>query len=180
LDHVTYTACLFTPSPLPPEYKSIAPALPVERNEAQAAQRATGDQHSTPPANVTVSPSIGKPHPRSEVEKALYDRICADAQLSPLFCYNIHVLTRYGSNPRVDLLCEQHKLVIEIDGDEHRGIFSWTNDRKRDVDLLLSGYRVMRFASSTLVEHTELVLSRIRDAVELFEQQVSARQESKR
>lgn len=170
LDHVTYTACIFTPVPPPPGCDDgSARVLQIESKQPKPQRSSPLEPRSTPPANVSVSPSIGKPHPRSEVERVLFERICTDQQLSPLFSYNIHVPTRYGSSPRVDLLCSQHKLVIEIDGDEHRGIFTWTNDRKRDVELLLSGYRVMRFASSTLVENTEQVLSRIRDAVDLLE-----------
>ena len=45
------------------------------------------------------------------------------------------------------------------------------NDRKRDVELFLSGYRVLRFTTGSLVENIDLVVSRIRDAVRLLQEQ---------
>jgi very-short-patch-repair endonuclease len=65
--------------------------------------------------------------------------------------------------------------VIEIDGDDHRRLFTWTNDRKRDIELFLSGYHVMRFASSTLADNTDRVLNQIRKALELLDTQESDR-----
>lgn len=167
LDHVTYAGCVFSPPTDAANVEVIAPKPVAEK----AIAKGKGPKRQLSEPNVTVSPVLGQPHPRSEAEKELYDRICADAELCRFFAFNQHVETRFDSRPRVDLLSLQHKLVIEIDGDDHRGLLKWTNDRKRDVELFLSGYRVMRFATSSVVENTELVLNRIRDAVALLQGQ---------
>jgi len=167
LDHVTYAACLFSP------LGNVGGSVDEQVNPAGPKSLPTGKgprrQASEP--NVTVSPVLGKPHPRSEAERELYDRICADAQLRQVFAFNQRVETRFDSTPIVDLLSLQHKLVIEIDGDDHRRLLKWANDRKRDVELFLSGYRVMRFTTWNLLENTDLVLSRIREDVTLLQGQ---------
>jgi len=166
LDHVTYAACLFSAprvDALDAVEQKPAAVTPLPKSKAPKRQ-------VTEP-NVTVSPVLGKPHPRSEAEKVLYDRICADPQLREFFAFNQRVETRFESMPTVDLLSLRHKLVIEIDGDDHRRLLKWANDRKRDVELFLSGYRVMRFTTWNLLENMDLVLSRIRDAVRLLQEQ---------
>jgi len=167
LDHVTYSACLFSP---PGTATGSGVPVPQPATE-QPIAKGKGAQRKLSEPSVTVSPVLGKPHPRSEVEQELYDRICADVELCRLFAFNQQVETRFDSRPRVDLISRQHKLVIEIDGDDHRRPWKWANDRKRDVELFLSGYRVMRFATSSLVENMDLVLSRVRDAIALLREQ---------
>lgn len=166
LDHVTYSACLFS-APGDAASEFLAPKQTIEKPLA----RSQGAKRLLSEPNVTVSPVLGKPHPRSEAEKELYERICADAELCQLFAFNQRVETRFESTPTVDLISFQHKLVIEIDGDDHRQLWKWAADRKRDVELFLSGYRVMRFTTWSLLENMDLVLSRIRDAVTLLQGQ---------
>jgi len=157
LDHVTYTACIFQsgaaagPSAVPPTLTYPAKDKVVEVGVVAAA--------------VSVSPIIGRPHPKSEAEQLLHSRISGDPELGPLFSYNQPVRTRYETNPIVDLLWEAGGLVIEIDGQEHCKLFSFLQDRRRDFELLMSGYQTIRFSRFRVLESPELVLSDIRDAV---------------
>jgi very-short-patch-repair endonuclease len=89
----------------------------------------------------------------------------ADQELRPLFAYNQPITTVYDTRPTVDLVWEGGRLVIEIDGADHRGEQKFAQDRKRDFELLMSGYRVARFTSSSVIEQTDAVVNQIRRAV---------------
>lgn len=156
LDHVTYTACLFV-TPLKAEPVTPAPS-PTE--PPTKAKKGTAIE-----ANVFVSPIIGRPHPKSAAELLLHDRICSDPELAPLFAYNQPIKTRYQTNPIVDLLWEGGRLVIEIDGQEHCQLVTFIQDRRRDFELFMSGYQVIRFTRFKVLESPEVVLNDIRDAV---------------
>lgn len=63
----------------------------------------------------------------------------------------------------VDFLWEQHRLVVEVDGYEfHRGRRSFEADRTRDAELIMLGYRVVRFTYRQVTEQPAVVASRIR------------------
>ncbi|MET0793639.1 MAG: DUF559 domain-containing protein, partial [Polyangiaceae bacterium] len=156
LDHVTYTACLFS-APVEPK-ASTALALPPEVP--------TKSRSSSPTdAVVFVSPVLGRPHPGSEAEKLICDRICSDAELEPLFRFNWPVLTKYDTSPIVDLLWEAGRLVVEIDGQEHCALGQFMRDRRRDFELFMSGYQVIRFTRFKVLESPDQVLNDLRDAV---------------
>jgi very-short-patch-repair endonuclease len=157
LDHVTYDACLFADAtPVPSQ--SGPNDLAKDDGRAQASAAA----HE--PA-ISVSPIVGRPAKRSDAEQALSARLNADAHLCRLFGYNQHIRTRFGTNPNVDLLWESGKLVIEVDGDDHRGPQKYSADRRRDLELLLSGYMVVRFTSGNVIENQDWVIEKIREAV---------------
>jgi very-short-patch-repair endonuclease len=156
LDHVTYTACRFV-SPASPE--QVVPPSFASEPTTNAKKRGAME------ATVSVSPIIGRPHPKSAAEQLLHDRICSDPELGPLFSYNQPVRTRYQTNPVVDLLWERGRLVIEIDGQEHCQLLTFIQDRRRDFELFMSGYQIIRFTRFKVLESPEIVLSDIRDAV---------------
>lgn len=156
LDHVTYTACLFSS---PTEHEALTP--PPRPLEVSTKAK----KHAPTEAEVLVSPVLGKPHPRSEAEKLLFEHICRDAELAPLFRFNLHVRTRYDTSPVVDLLWEAGHLVVEIDGKEHCALGQFIRDRRRDFELLMSGYRVIRFTRFKVLESPYQVLNDLRDAV---------------
>lgn len=157
LDHVTYDACLFADAmPVP----ALSRAHDLEKDDSRARALAASDA----PA-ISVSPIVGRPAKRSDAEQSLSARLIADAQLCRLFGYNQHVRTRFGGNPNVDLLWESGKLVIEVDGDDHRGPQKYSADRRRDLELLLSGYTVVRFTSGNVIENPDWVIEKIREAV---------------
>ena len=155
LDHVTYTACLFS-SPVEP----IAAPLPPPLEVPASAKKSTLTE-----AVVSVSPVLGRPHPGSEAEQLLCDQICGDAELGPLFYFNWPVRTRYGTSPIVDLLWEAGRLVVEIDGQDHCILGQFIRDRRRDFELFMSGYRVIRFTRFKVLESPDQVLNDLRDAV---------------
>jgi very-short-patch-repair endonuclease len=156
LDHVTYTACILRALAKP---EGATPARP------QAEPPTKSKKVSTPDATVFVSPIIGQPHPGSEAEQLLHAQICQDPELCSLFSYNRPVRTRYQTTPIVDLLWESGRLVIEIDGQDHCGLRTFIGDRRRDFELFMSGYQVIRFTRFKVLESPHLVLSDIRDAV---------------
>lgn len=157
LDHVTYTACIFQSAVK--AGPSAPPSIPRLFTSDKAEDRAVVA------AAVSVSPIIGRPHPKSEAEQLLHSRISGDPELGLLFSYNQPIRTRYETNPVVDLLWEAGRLVIEIDGQEHCRLVSFLQDRRRDFELLMSGYQTIRFSRFKVLESPELVLNDIRDAV---------------
>jgi len=156
LDHVTYTACMCS-APVEPE---TAGSLPLTPEVPAKSKNSTATE-----AVVSVSPVLGRPHPGSEAEQILYDQICGDAELAPLFRFNWQVKTDYHTSPIVDLLWEAGHLVVEIDGKEHCVLGQYIRDRRRDFELLMSGYRVIRFTRFKVLESPDQVLNDLRDAV---------------
>jgi len=156
LDHVTYTACLYK-SPVEPE---VAAPFPLPREVTTNAKKSNPAE-----AMVSVSPVLGRPHPGSEAEQLLYDQICGDAELASLFRFNWQVETRYDTRPIVDLFWDAGRLVVEIDGQDHCGLGQFIRDRRRDFELFMSGYRVIRFTRFKVLESPDQVLNDLRDAV---------------
>jgi very-short-patch-repair endonuclease len=90
--------------------------------------------------------------------------------LAGLFRFNIRVATRNGNKYLVDLVWTEGKIIIEVDGYEFhsdRGTFS--GDRRRDYELIISGYLVIRLPQDEVVEDVGLAVEKIRDVV-LFRQ----------
>ena len=63
----------------------------------------------------------------------------------------------------VDFVCLQHKLVVEIDGQQHLGS---AQDRERDCWLRAQRYRVLRFWNEEVLNDLESVLLTITRALE--------------
>jgi hypothetical protein len=110
---------------------------------------------SAPAQDLTVSawlaPVQGMPHPLSATEQKLAKAIALDAELAPLFGYNLFVETVRGSRPKVDLLWSAGRLVIELDGyPDHGNRLAFMYDRHRDYELALSGFTVLRLANDEI------------------------------
>lgn len=75
-----------------------------------------------------------------------------------------NVVMRFeGRNLEVDLLWEEHKLVIEMDGEETHGTpWAFRNDRWRDQVLVAAGYRTARITWAQLEDELEAVVNRVR------------------
>lgn len=111
-------------------------------------------------------PWRGRPHPLSALEQRLARLIEADAELAPLFGFNLPVETVRGSRPRVDLLWAEGRLVVELDGyADHGTRAAFQRDRHRDFELALSGYAVLRLANDEIAQDCWLALEKIRDLV---------------
>jgi very-short-patch-repair endonuclease len=62
----------------------------------------------------------------------------------------------------VDLLCEEAKLVIEIDGSQHLGdAGAYRRDRRKDALLQGAGYFVLRFLADDLGRHLDEILDTV-------------------
>jgi very-short-patch-repair endonuclease len=115
---------------------------------------------------VSISPLIGRPHPLSRGEQMLAKRLEADEMLAGLFRFNIRVPTRNGNQSLVDLVWSEGRIIVEVDGYEFhsdRGAFS--GDRRRDYELIVSGYLVIRLPQDEVVEDVGLAVEKIRDVV---------------
>ena len=64
----------------------------------------------------------------------------------------------------VDFLCVEARLIVEADGAPH--FPSPLRDRTRDVWLATAGLTVLRFENCQILEHTAVVLERIRQAIQ--------------
>ena len=66
----------------------------------------------------------------------------------------------------VDLLCEELRLVIELDGGQHLAdAEAYRRDRRKDVALQEHGYLVLRFLAEDLGQRLDDVLDTIQRAV---------------
>lgn len=62
----------------------------------------------------------------------------------------------------VDFLCNESRLIIEVDGDSHWQPGAQEYDRKRERYLIEQGYRVIRFGNQDVIGALDSVLERIR------------------
>ena len=64
-----------------------------------------------------------------------------------------------------DFYCEGHKLVVEIDGGQHRMDRIAAADAERDRYMRANGYRVCRIPHLIAIEQTDAALATIRAAI---------------
>jgi very-short-patch-repair endonuclease len=65
----------------------------------------------------------------------------------------------------VDFVCEEHRLIIEIDGGQHAE--QATYDQQRDAWLCSQGYTVLRFWNNDVMQNLEGVLEQIHGVLTL-------------
>ncbi len=63
----------------------------------------------------------------------------------------------------VDFCCRERKLIVEVDGGQHD--LEREKDLKREELLAARGYRILRFWNDEVLNATEGVLERIREAL---------------
>jgi len=110
-------------------------------------------------------PVTGRPHPLSEGEHRLAAALRQDADLHTLFSFNCRVRTIYQSEPIVDLLWAEGRVVVEVDGESHRQADQYAADRHRDFELLVSGYAVLRLSNEEVLTDTARAVAKIRKVV---------------
>ncbi|HEY1533164.1 MAG TPA: DUF559 domain-containing protein, partial [Polyangiaceae bacterium] len=156
LDHVTYQALTLEPEePITISADGAAPAS--VRAPASPAPSASE------PLHVVVGPIIGRP--RGETETLLHDCLVADAELATLFEYN-QAITVYGDKRyTADLIWRSGALVIEVDGNEHRGEAAFSKDRDRDYRVFMSGYTTLRVTNGEVIHNIDGVVTKIRSVV---------------
>ncbi|GGO61318.1 endonuclease domain-containing protein [Nonomuraea cavernae] len=137
-------------------------------------------QHVTPPLDgdegrprVSYPAVAGRPHPGSRSEQALEAALARYAWAAGRAWNQTYRPHPLAAPVRVDLLWQDERCVVEIDGPEHRRPRTFDEDRRRDVRLQLAGYAVLRFTDShvltdpqAVVRQIELYLSRRRGTPE--------------
>jgi very-short-patch-repair endonuclease len=117
--------------------------------------------HVDPDAGPYWPPQAGRPHPGSPLEHALEALLCRRAWAVGREwnqTYRVHTL----ANPiKPDLTWTHERLMVEIDGPEHLEPDHFAADRRRDVDLQLAGYAVLRFTNSEVEHDVGRVVARI-------------------
>lgn len=107
-------------------------------------------------------------HPASAIERRVAAALEQDAELAGLFACNAAVpVGDWGARPRVDLLCRAHRVVVELDGPEHRTEPKFSNDRHRDYELLTAGFLVLRLTNDQVAADLPLAIEKIRAVVRL-------------
>jgi hypothetical protein len=67
----------------------------------------------------------------------------------------------------LDACWERAGVVVEVDGLWHMDATAWWADMRRDNELTLSGYRVLRFPAFAVRDHPEAVAAQIAEALRL-------------
>lgn len=110
---------------------------------------------------LSYPPIVGHPHPGSEPEKIL----CRALDNQPWATGREHNrAVRLGSlsSPfTVDVLWRTERVVVEIDGDEHRAATKFGADRMRDNQLQTEGFIVLRFTNSQVIDDHEHVVATV-------------------
>ena len=111
-------------------------------------------------------PVHGTPHPFSPGEQKLAKNLQCDPELSNLFHFNQSIITNRGNRYLVDLVWENGKVVVEVDGYAyHSNRTAFKLDRHRDYELSISGYTVLRLPHDEVMLDVALVMEKIRDVV---------------
>ena len=150
-----------------PQRLADAPALaPVMYNAMMLAPPAPTSPAADTETKHTVYPIHGRPHPFSPGEQKLAQQLMQDPELSPLFRFNQSVITVKQSRYLVDLLWAAGRVVVEVDGYQyHSNHDSFSRDRQRDYELLVSGYIVLRLPHDEVIDDVAMAVEKIRDVV---------------
>jgi very-short-patch-repair endonuclease len=126
------------------------------------AARATTASEANEENKLLVWPLIGRPHPASPGEQLLAAALEQHPRLRGVFQFNQRVRTVHDTTYIVDLLAQQEKVIIEIDGYRyHSNRTAFGADRQRDYELHTSGYLVLRIPHHELVADLEVCLAKV-------------------
>ncbi len=102
------------------------------------------------------------PHPASRAERAL-EAALAGCDWASGRAWNRSYRSHALANPiRVDLMWPAERCVVEIDGPDHRAHDKFAADHRRDVQLQLDGYAVLRFTNDQVLSDTGIVVDQLR------------------
>ena len=68
-----------------------------------------------------------------------------------------------------DFMCIELKLIIEVDGLTHHWEETVKKDKKKDVDLIAAGFKVLRFDDNDVLTQIDKVIEQIEDAIKVIE-----------
>jgi very-short-patch-repair endonuclease len=147
-------------------------ALPTEPPGAPPYDRilygASAIDRAPAPAAARFIPARSRAHHASVAEKRIEEALAKDPELAGLFVGNESVrVAGHGRQPRVDLVCRAHRIVVEIDGPEHQASPKFGQDRHRDYELLVAGYLVLRLTNDQVAEDLQYAVEKIRAVVRL-------------
>lgn len=115
-------------------------------------------------------PVVGRPHPASEGEQALYSALEGSPHLAGLFAPNARFTSVLGSRFILDLYAPSLRLAVEIDGFRHHSsVHAFSRDRQRDYELLLSGLRTLRLTHEEVMKDVEAAVEKIRRVASYIE-----------
>jgi len=148
-------------------------------NGTRAILAAGVQQRLVSPENLAAELTRRRGLPRQALIRSTVADIAGGAQaLSELdFCrltrrYRLPEPTRQvlrrdsaGRTRWLDAYWEQAHVVAEVDGLWHMDAAAWWADMRRDNDLTLSGYRVLRFPAFAVRDHPDVVARQIADAL---------------
>jgi very-short-patch-repair endonuclease len=150
------------PLPIDPEWK---------RDYAASVRRLIRDGVETPLANLFVyaarAPSAeaeGADRARSASEAFLYRRFETLPETAGRFRLNAELPIPFdaGGRMEVDFLCEDSRLVVELDGTQHLAdAEAYRRDRRKDARLQQNGYFVLRFLAEDAGKRLDHILDTI-------------------
>jgi len=169
---VGYTILL--PASAVPGWPADVP-LPVDpqwKNDyAASVRRLIRDGVDAPLANLFVHvahqvlpDAEGIQRARSATEAFLFRRLETLAEAAGRFRLNVQLPIPFDGwgNMEVDLLCEEARIAIELDGGQHLAdAEAYRRDRRKDQLLQENGYFVMRFLAEDVGKHLDTVLDAI-------------------
>ncbi len=101
---------------------------------------------------------------RSATEAFLYRRLSSLPETRGRFRSNGELPIPFDgwSRMEVDLLCDDSRIVLELDGPQHlAGPVAYRRDRRKDQLLQESGYIVLRFLAEDVAKDLDAVLDAI-------------------
>jgi very-short-patch-repair endonuclease len=106
-------------------------------------------------------PLSGQPRRDSPSEQRLEKALAANEWARGRrwnYTYEWHLL---GKPYRLDVLWPEERLVVEVDGPDHRQPLKYADDRRRDVQLQLLGHAVLRFTNEEVLADVQAVVRKI-------------------
>ncbi|MEU7871543.1 DUF559 domain-containing protein [Dactylosporangium sp. NPDC049140] len=119
-----------------------------------------------PGPRVTYPPRSGYPRADSRAEQALERALAACEWARGRHWNHDYDPDILGRRYRLDLFWPAERLVVEVDGEEHRGAVKFADDHRRDVHLHLHGHVVLRFTNEDVLTDVRLVVHNIRQLLE--------------
>jgi very-short-patch-repair endonuclease len=144
--------------------RSVHITLPAYLTElADLAERSQTPHVSGTGHSFVIPPMSGVPRVDSPAETMLERALAPHAWANGRRWNHTYEWHPLGQPYRLDLYWETERLVVEIDGPEHRGPLKFAADRHRDNQLQLLGHRVLRFPNEDVVCDVQTVVSRIKN-----------------
>jgi len=103
----------------------------------------------------------GRPHPHSDHEQALHAALQGRDWTHDVVFNKPVQIGAFGQTVIVDVMFTEARVVIELDGDEHRGRRKYQRDRIRDNELTALGHAVHRFTNDEIESDLQDVLARL-------------------